>query len=95
MGAGPVLPLRTLRPPSFGRGVNAWSVGAAVPVQQLEGVGVESRGRPGQYCPVAPSALTQIVPNSSSLFTLLYSVIYNSVYNTVYTVPRKKMSGLN
>ena len=51
MGVGPVLPLRTLRPPSFGRGVNAWSVGATVPVQQLEGVGVESRGEAGPVLP--------------------------------------------
>ena len=32
------------------------SVGAAGPVQQLEGVGVESRGGgPSRYCPGAPS----------------------------------------
>ena len=29
--------------------------------------------------PGAPPALTQIVPNSSSLYTLFYSVIFNSV----------------
>ena len=74
-----VLPWRTLRPPHSprpaGRGIHVWSVCAAGPVQQLEGVGVESRAGPGRYRPCAPSVLTQIAPNSSSLFTLFYSII--------------------
>ena len=31
------------------------------------------------------NALTQIVPNLSSLYTLFYSVIYNSVVSTLFT----------
>ena len=30
------------------------------------------------------NALTQIVPNLSSLYTLFYSVIYNSVIQSIY-----------
>ena len=35
--------------------------------------------RAALYCPGAPSAQTQTVPNSSSLSSLFCSVIYNSV----------------
>ena len=37
------------------------------------------RGRAGRYSPGASSALTQIVPYSSSFYTVFHSVIYNSV----------------
>ena len=40
-----------------------------------EGVGA------GRYSPGAPSALTQIVPYLTSLYTVFHSVIYNSVYD--------------
>ena len=42
-------------PCSPGHGVNVWSVGATGQVQQLEGVGVKSRGGLGRYRPGAPS----------------------------------------
>ena len=37
------------------------------------------RGGGGRYSPGASSALTQIVPYFSSLYTVFHSVIYNSV----------------
>ena len=37
------------------------------------------RGGAGRYSHGASSALTQIVPYSSSLYTVFHSVIYNSV----------------
>ena len=40
------------------------------------------RGEGCQYSPGAPSTLTQIVPYSSSLYTVFHSVIYNSVLQT-------------
>ena len=40
-----------------------------------------ARGGTGWYSPGTPSALTQIVPYSSSLYTVFHSVIYNSVEN--------------
>ena len=36
----------------------------------------------GRYSPGASSGLTQIVPYSSSLYTVFHSVIYNSVDHT-------------
>ena len=41
--------------------------------------GVEWGEGAGQYSPSASSAQTQIVPYSSSLYTVFHSVIYNSV----------------
>ena len=40
---------------------------------------MERGGGAGWYSPGTPSALTQIVPYSSSLYTVFHSVIYNSV----------------
>ena len=40
----------------------------------------------GQYSLGASSALTQIVPYSSSLYTVFHSVIYNSVVLTKYII---------
>ena len=38
--------------------------------------------RGGRYSPGSSSGLTQIVPYSSSLYTVFHSVIYNSVDHT-------------
>ena len=43
-------------------------------------------GGAGRCSPGTPSALTQIVPYSSSLYTVFHSVIYNSVLDT-YNLP--------
>ena len=40
------------------------------------------RGGAGWYSPGAPSVLTQIVPYSSSYYTVFHSVIFNSVEKT-------------
>ena len=41
------------------------------------------------------NALKQIVPNSSSLYTLFYFVIYNSVIGTNGTNGTKETNGIN
>ena len=70
MGAGPVLPWHTLRPHPFPTPGRAW--GAYV-VCGCCRAGTTARAK----------ALTQIAPNSSSLYTLFYYVIYNSVVWTL------------
>ena len=65
-GAGPVLPWRTLPPPPFPTPGQAWGT--------YEVCGCCRAGTTARA-----NALTQIVPNLSSLYTLFYSVIYNSV----------------
>ena len=62
-GARPVLPWRALRPPPFPTPGHAWGTYVLCGCCQA---GTTTRA----------NALTQIVPNSTSLF---YSVIYNSV----------------
>ena len=49
---------------------------------------------PGQYKSQS-KRLTQIVPNSSSLYTLFYFVIYNSVIGTNGTNGTKETNGIN
>ena len=65
-GAGPVLPWCTLQPPPFPTLGQAWGTYVVC-----------------GYCRASTTAranaLTQIVPNSSSLYILFYSFIYNSV----------------
>ena len=67
-GAGPVLPWRTLRPPPvpFPTPGQAWDTYVFCGCCLA---GTTARA----------NAITQIVPNLSSLYTLFYSVIYNSV----------------
>ena len=69
-----VLPWRTLRPPPFPISMPGRAWGTYV------GCGCCRAGTTARA-----NALMQIVPNSSSLYTLFYSVIYNSV-TVLYTV---------
>ena len=77
-GAEPVLPWSTLQLPPFPTPRRAWGKSAVCGCHRAgttaRGCRSEVKGGPG-----APSALTQIVPNLSSLYTLFSSVIYNSV----------------
>ena len=68
-GAGPVLPWRTLRPSPFPTPGPTWGTYVVC--------GCCRAGRTARA-----NALMQIVPNSSSLYTLFYSVIHNSVPST-------------
>ena len=70
-GAGPVLPWHTLRPPPFPTPSQAWGTYVVCGCCQA---GTTARA----------NTLTQIVPNSSSLYTLFYSVIYNSVHIMIF-----------
>ena len=47
------------------------------------------RGGAGRYRPGAPSALTQIVPYLSSLYTVFHSVTYNSVVSAESLILRE------
>ena len=71
-GAGPVLPWRTLQPPTIPTPGQAWGTYVACGCCRA---GTTARA----------NALTKIVPNWSSLYTLFYSVIYNSVITSQIT----------
>ena len=58
--------------PHAGRGVNVWYVGAAGPLQQPEGVGVESRGGG----PVPPWRTLRANPDCAEFVLPLYSFLF-------------------